>query len=362
MRDIELFSHHSSDRKSIADCTLCGACREVCPFLHEYGMPGEILKKIQSGQMDGVPDPFECSLCGLCGSVCPDGLRPGEFFLDMRRARVEACELDLAPYGGLLGYEKMGDSSLFSMLRVPDGGDTALFPGCTLSGTRSDSVRKLFQTLQPVVPKIGIAMGCCLKPSHDLGRQKFFEEHFGRLHDKLRSAGIGRVITACPNCQKVFSCYGGGIEAVTAYELLVDNQFVPQERFQESAVVHDPCPLRHDTKSQDAVRVLAKACGVEIQEFARRGARTQCCGEGGSVGCIRPEFATQWTELRQKQAAGRKIVTSCAGCAGFLGRVADVDHILDLLVGNRGRTPVKSPFTYLARLRLKWWFRRNIKG
>lgn len=368
MRDGNLFENGADGARSEArtevqcsDCTDCGGCVVHCAFLQEHGTPGQIAKMVESLPPSQWPDPFGCSLCGLCGAVCPEGVRPEELFLDMRRTRAQAGGLDLKQYGPVITYEKLGSSRLFSLLRVPEGGDTVLFPGCALPSTRSTTVRRLFQALQEIIPSVGIALGCCTKPSHDLGRTNFFDQQFGGLHARLVSAGVKRVVTACPNCQKIFSAYGGEIEAVTAYSLLADSGYEPVSAGGGTAIIHDPCPQRYDAATQDSVRTLTARCGVSVGKAKAERKRTQCCGEGGMVKFVRPDFADAWTSKRTAAAAGQRVVTSCAGCTNFLGATMDVDHVLDLLFDSRSARAIKPPFTYLARLRLKAWFKRMLR-
>jgi hypothetical protein len=83
-----------------------------------------------------------------------------------------------------------------------------------------------------------------------------------------------------------------------------------------------------------------------------------CCGEGGSAGFLRPDFARKWTEKRVEEANGIPIASYCAGCTHFLGNSAETFHILDLLLfpeatlANRAKVS-KTPFTYWNRYRLK---------
>jgi len=345
-------------KNTVTKCNHCGICVKSCAFLKEYGTPAKIAEKVLSSPDGDWPDPFECSLCGLCGAVCSEGLKPEELFLEMRRARTEVGALNLKQYRPVLSFEKLGDSNLFSFLRLPEGGDTVLFPGCALPVSRSKTVRRLFVALQSVVPDIGVALGCCLKPSHDLGRAAFFEDHFGRLHDALAAAGVRRVLTACPSCQKVFSSYGGNITSTTVYEVLAQSDFRPETLDGGDVVIHDPCPQRYETVIQDAVRSLAAACSLSVTDLAETRELTPCCGEGGMVKFVCPNFAEQWTEQRTIAANGRRIVTSCAGCVNYLGESGEVDHILDVLFDSRPEKKLKPPFTYWARLRLKKWFKK----
>lgn len=341
-----------------AGCVACGGCAVRCFFLQEAGTPASIAAKVRELPPDQWPDPFHCSLCGLCGAVCPQDMRPERLFIAMRRAMVRADVVDFKPYKPVLNYERIGGSELFSLLSVPDGGDTVLFPGCALPATRPTTVRRLFRALQDEVPKLGVALGCCYKPSHDLGREEFFEKRFGDLLGKLEQAGVKRVITACPNCQRVFRDYGSGIEAVPSIRLLAKGGYQPVPLSGPPTVIHDPCPQRYDRETQQAVRDLAERCGMTLEKTATQGAATRCCGEGGAVKFVRPEFAMAWTEQRERMAKGRRVVTSCAGCVNFLGRSTETIHILDAMFQSRPRFKVMPPLTYTVRLWLKSWFKR----
>jgi Fe-S oxidoreductase len=122
--------------------------------------------------------------------------------------------------------------------------------------------------------------------------------------------------------------------------------------------VHDPCPLRDDLHTQGAIRRILAAMGYAVVEMKHHGRRTVCCGEGGGVGAVKPEFAEHWATIRKREAGQRNIVTYCSGCTSYLNRVAPTVHIADLLyqpetVMNGHLTVPRPPFTYWNRLVLK---------
>ena len=76
------------------------------------------------------------------------------------------------------------------------------------------------------------------------------------------------------------------------------------------------------------------------------------------MGFHNPGFARAWGEKRRELTGEDRIVTYCAGCAGFLSRSGKVSHLGDLLFDPEkalaGKSKVsKSPVTYLNRLILK---------
>jgi uncharacterized membrane protein YdjX (TVP38/TMEM64 family)/Fe-S oxidoreductase len=347
-------------------CTECGACTQACAFLSHYGTPKAIATRFDFSSPRHQAIAYECSLCSLCRAVCPEKLDPFRLFLEIRREHVDGGHFDESAYGAILGYEKRGTSSLFSWYGLPEGCDTVFFPGCALPGTRPEVTRRMFADLQKLVPALGIVLDCCTKPSHDLGRQAHFHAVFGELTGYLCGQGIKRVLVACPNCFKMFKHYGNGIAVQTVYEFFQANDFKPERINAGREVgVHDACALREEVTVHQAVRGLLSRMGLTVAEMKHRGRRTVCCGEGGMVGFVKPEFAKAWGAIRKREAQGRPMVAYCAGCTGFLNRVSPTIHIADLLYRpeaalNGNLKVARSPITFLNRLLLKRRLRKEL--
>ncbi|MGD9007993.1 MAG: (Fe-S)-binding protein [Desulfobacteraceae bacterium] len=339
------------------DCVHCRHCVKECAFLRKHGTPGHIARQaVDRGLQDALA--FECSLCGMCSAVCPHSLKPAEMFLEMRRAsdrRSRSGDVSSCVY---LGFEKRGISPHLTYYALPKACSTVLFPGCALSATRPEMVLELFTVLRRKEPSLGMVLDCCTKPSHDLGRSEFFESAFGEMRRYLLSNGVRRVLTACPSCYKVFKTHGGDLMVETVYEVLAAEKKPVRIGTRQTVTIHDPCPLRFNEPIQSAVRTLASAQGLDIEEMPHHGARTFCCGEGASVSCTAPELAETWGRRRAEEAQGRQIITYCAGCDATLGKIVETRHILDILFprrhanGDRRAIP-GFPRTCWNRLRLK---------
>lgn len=348
-------------------CTECGACQRGCAFLTRYGTPKSIVTQHDFSSSRSQAIAYECSLCGLCTAVCPEKLDPAALFLEVRRRCAADGNLDESVYRTILGYEKKGYSPLFSWYGLPDGCDTIFFPGCALPGTRPAVTADLYRRIREIIPSVGLVLDCCTKPSHDLGRTERFQTLFGEMHAYLINRGIRNVVTACPNCTKIFRQYGLGMTVRTVYDLLHAGSKPNGAPVRGAAVtVHDPCPLRDDSTTQRAVRAMLTDMGYNVAEMKHRGKRTVCCGEGGTVGAVNRQLAGQWGALRRRESGGRRIVTYCAGCTGYLNRVVPTVHIADLLYqsGSDGVGKIKvarAPLTYWNRLRLKRAMRREIR-
>ena len=341
----------------LSSCTQCGACVRDCSFLQCYGSPYELADKYSKGLL-GDRVSFSCSLCRLCTAVCPEKIDPARLLWLMRCQQVENGNVDFGAYRAVLFYERLGLSNLFSQYYIPQNCRTAFFPGCALPGTRPAQFEMLTLLLQKMIPDVGVILGCCAKPSHDLGRLMFFRESFGRLHKRILESNIETIITACPSCHQIFVQYGCGVKIKTIYEVFDEHWSGNKTSETTLVTVHDPCNARFDKHVQKSVRSLLSKMGLPLLEMRHRGKRTFCCGEGGAAFCVAGGLAGSWIKRRWKEMKANHMVSYCAGCTDFLGKDQQVSHIVDLIFDKKqalaGKTPVsRSPFTYLNRLKLK---------
>ncbi len=348
-------------------CINCKLCQKECEFLRKYGKPKEIADSYDPSDKAHQGMPFECSLCQLCAAVCPVKINPTDMFLEMRRESVRRGAGDYPEHAVILGYEKRGTSKRFSYYTLPEGCDTIFFPGCALSGTRPDKVSALYEHMKKTLPALGIVLDCCTKPSHDLGRENYFQTMFHEMKEFFVKNGIREVIVVCPSCHEVFNRYGGEISVKTAYEFMVQNGPPDTGTLSGTVTIHDSCASRFEESVHTAIRELVSAKGLTIEEMTHSGVKTFCCGEGGSVGFLAPELSKKWGNLRKKEADGRRIITYCAGCANLLGSLTPTSHVLDLLFEPEatmagGVTVSKAPFTYWNRLKLKKRLQKSSNG
>ncbi|MCP3873744.1 MAG: (Fe-S)-binding protein [Desulfobacteraceae bacterium] len=339
-------------------CGGCDVCIKECDFLARYGNPGSIVNKYKADPDRWIATSFECSLCGLCTSVCPQALDPATMFQNFRKQAVEKGQGHFGKHQGLINYENKGTSKKYSLYSLPENCDTIFFPGCSLTGTRPDNTLKAYEYLKTHISNIGIVMDCCTKPSHDLGRQDYFDKTFSKLKLYLLENNIQTIIVACPSCHKIFNNYAPEFIVETIYDIMSSKGVEDKKKFSGQVTIHDPCPVRFENKIQDSVRLIVKAKGIEIIDTPHKRNKTFCCGEGGAVGCLSPDLAQGWTKKRIHEAHPHKIVSYCAGCVNLLSKKSDAIHLLDLVFDPEkamsGNAKVsKAPFTYLNRLKLK---------
>ena len=349
--------------KILNDCNSCGRCARDCAFLGKYGTPNEISAAFDPADPASLARPFECSLCGLCAVTCPQGLDLDALFLEMRREAVDRGFGEFPEHKPLLNYEKLGTSRRFTLYRLPKGCSAIFFPGCSLSGTRAGGVRELFAKLQGIDPAVGIVFDCCLKPSLSLGREQYVNAMFGEMSSWLLQQGVKKVLVGCPNCQTMFESLGHGLEVATVWEVMADSGG-QLPKISSRVTVHDPCVIRHSEPVQKAVRTLLERQGVTVEEMSHSGSNTVCCGLGGAVNMFNPGLGDSWREVRKKEAAGRRIITYCAGCVESLAPHTPTSHLVDLMFAPEQtvagkKKGARAPLTYLSRLRLKRDFKKR---
>lgn len=347
------------------NCTQCQICVNECNFLVSYGDPKTLADSYDPTSKRAHRIPFECSLCELCTAVCPHGVNPVGMFLEMRREAFAHGEALFPEHRRLRKYEKTGASKRYSWYALPQGCDTIFFPGCALTGSRSQTTLQVYQHLQQEIPTIGIVLDCCTKPSHDLGDSHFFNTMFGEMKNYLLKHGIKTVVVGCPNCQKIFSEYGLEFTTTTVYELLNTMPLPATPQTNGTVCIHDPCVSRFYAETQDSIRSLLHRKGLEINEPAHTRQRTLCCGEGGGVKSLSPGKAAKWENKRLIEANGERIVSYCAACTATFSSRTRSSHILDLLfepeqaLSNKA-SMAKAPLTYFNRLKLKSYLRRHM--
>ena len=337
-------------------CIECGMCRQDCRYLQQFGLPGEQARAANENRFN-LRQAFLCSLCGLCTEVCPQEIDPAAMFMALRIKAVVRGQGEFRQHRILKKYERRGNSPLFSWYGLPDKCTTVFFPGCALPGTRPARIVDLYTTLSRGIPQLGLVLDCCTKPSHDLGQRDYFKQQFSVLRRTLVEQGVREVLVACPNCFRMFNDYGSGLRVRTVYEQLADSM-KHHRRLTGTVTVHDPCGVRTRQEIHAAVRRLITGSGLVISEMKHHGCNTLCCGEGGAVSYLKPGFSANWGKMRQQEAEGRRVITYCAGCTGFLGRLTPTSHVVDLLFEPEKtlqglEKTAAAPFTYLNRLLLK---------
>ena len=110
-----------------AGCTECGRCSRDCLYLQQFGLPAEQARAVLENRLD-LRQVFQCSLCGLCTEVCPQKIDPAAMFMALRTEAVGRGQGEFRQHRVIKGYERRGNSPLFSWYGLPAGCTTVFFP------------------------------------------------------------------------------------------------------------------------------------------------------------------------------------------------------------------------------------------
>jgi Fe-S oxidoreductase len=168
---------------------------------------------------------------------------------------------------------------------------------------------------------------------YDLGDQEGFVRHARWLADRLRKAGVKKLITVDPHTtyalKELFPEYTGArFEVHPYFELLR----LKGGNGRRTVALHDPCFYgRYLGLSDVPARALADL-GIDCAPLDRSGAYTHCCG--GPAESISPSLAVEVGRRRldQLEATGAPIVAMCPICLGNLRKLgADVQDLSSVL-------------------------------
>lgn len=348
----------------------CRECVEACAYLAHYGAyPKRYVREIWNN--DGIVMGNRkanrmidgCTLCGLCAEICPNDLSMGDVCLDARRSMVRRGKMPPSHHDFGLRELAFYRSAEATLVRHQPGHATSavvFFPGCQLAGSRPDMVRAVYDHLRARIDGgVGLFLDCCGAPAHWAGRVDLADEIRAAFDAEWRRLGRPLVVTACSSCLKMFRDFHPEVPVESLWTRLrtIGLPDVPKVALGPLAI-HDPCTARHDVATQETVRAIAAARGVELRELG--GAeKTTCCGYGGLVAYADADVADRIVEARIA-ASPDDFLAYCAMCRDTFARHGKrTVHLLDLVFADAtAADPAGRPDPGLsrrrdARLRLK---------
>ena len=307
-RCLDLFEIEPDERMKHAlyTCMLCGSCQDRCFPVKEM----HPLKVIELLREDAVLDEWA----------------PLELFSEML-SNVEKYD---NPYGVPAEKRVEWAKDLLIKNALDEKVDYLLFVGDDYASFPSLYPR--MQAVARVLEKGGIDFGT-LGPEEVssgsalllIGDRDYFETLAAANIEKMKKAGVDKVITADPHTYTVLrEEYVKAIDievfhiAEVASLLIGEGKLEPKKKVALKAVYHDPCRLgRRFGVFDEPRRVLAAIPGLDLVEFPRSRKNSLCCGGGGSVFFFEPEYAGWVTNERLTEAeyAGADaVVTACPIC------------------------------------------------
>ena len=319
-------------------CSHCGKCTRRCEVLStpglDIGKVSEAYNKIVALPYDEQPQATveliasdyllynalrQCCFCGFCTAACkrhvlaPEKMRVfRELFMranlmpsdDSKLVMVDNEWHIFSAYRAIYGITYPEFISLDQAAEEGSGKvDTLFFPGCSLVSYAPDLMRAIGMWLSERGINWALSDACCGSPLMSAGL--FDRAHALRqgLIEKMRAAGISRMITICPGCTDEFHDeLPLDIEIVPLPEVLLKEALVVSDNANDagfapldvsSITFFDSCHDRNDMRNALAIRDLMRvfvpwATQVEMQH-AKRGSR--CCGAGGAVSSYDPQLS-----------------------------------------------------------------------
>ena len=311
----------------------CAACINGCEMLEYYRKkPRKLAVEVYTDSKANPPiathsmtrQAYSCNDCGQCKAVCPVGVDMGSLFRLSRQLRTHDAHYPRALHDYWLGEMAFhSDEAAFSYL--PDGCEYVFFPGCRLAASYPDHVEKAFDLLASRY-KCGLILGCCGAPAFWAGEEKLFDDNLARLRGLWEGAGRPRLVFACATCESLFEKYLPEAERVSLYSLLRADDVMAKR--DGAAAVFDPCAARDDPGTREAVRALASAAGLRLEEPRNKGG---CCGYGGQMRVANRKL---YDRIVARSARGSELpyIVYCANCREvFSASGKEAEHVLDLV-------------------------------
>ncbi len=366
-------------------CGRCGYCRSSCPVYQVIGWEsaaprGKISvakEAFSKGNRDALSEEFvrrlaQCTLCGACAEVCSTCIDTRAMWLELRR-RIAKCGRAPDAYRGirenLLARKNISTFDNADRLEwaqdldeepegleLKPGADVCYFVGCVSSFFPQAAqiplaVTQLFMAAGVDFTTLGGEEWCCGFPLFSTGFGDDAEEFIEHNIAVIKDLGIRTLVASCASCYHVWkheyseklAGYELEVLHVTEYlaRLVKENRFALGE-LDEVVTYHDPCDLGRNSGVFDAPREIIRSIpGVEFVELGHNREDSLCCGGGGNLQSADPELASRIAELRAqeiRESGATIVVSSCQQCeqmlsaavrrAGLAVRVMDISELL----------------------------------
>jgi glutamate synthase (NADPH) small chain len=341
-------------------CLLCECmeCVKVCEFMDHYrSYPKRYVREVYNNLsiVMGIHHANKminsCSLCGLCEEVCPNGLDMAEIFKEARRTMVKKGKMPPSAYDFALRDMEFSTGDQFVLNRHQPGfhkSKAVFFPGCQLSASSPDYVKKAYEYLcEKIEGGVGISLGCCGAPAEWAGEELIFAKNLQNIENNWLEMGRPKIITGCPTCYSIFKKNIPQMEVTSIYTVLeeIGIPSVAAEIAPKKLTIHDPCTIRREGQLHKSIRNILQKLGHQVSELENSCQTTECCGYGGLMQFANKELAEETVNRRIKQSNDDYLVY-CAMCRdNFVGQGKRVYHLFDLFFRNdqKDRAEIKGP-------------------
>lgn len=243
-------------------------------------------------------------------------------------------------------FIKLNQDFLFSKYMIRgEKSESIFFPGCSFMKFGNEIIYKTLKVLKQEDKDIEVCSLCCAYPSQVLN-EKYFKRNKEKIVKFILDRNVKKVYVACPNCQnmllKIKNEYNLNISVVMIYKILNEklNNIDKYETLDEEVVIHDPCIIRNDLKTQESIREILSKIGQKYEEPKSSRDKTMCCGNINMTHILNPKLAKKVcmkrvAELNEKSNI---IMSYCNGCLyAFKKCNSKTIHLIELIFGKQNK-------------------------
>ncbi|GHB01259.1 (Fe-S)-binding protein [Modicisalibacter luteus] len=313
------------DAETLWSCTTCRACVEECPMMIEHVDAIVDMRRFLTLEHGNTPNKGAEVLDNLIATDNPGGFDPG--------SRMHwAADLDLP---------LMADKHEAEVL---------LWLGDGVFDMRNQrTLRALVSVLHAAKVDFAV-LGNEERDSGDVARRLGDEATFQSLARRniatLEQYRFERIVTCDPHSFHVlkneYGELGGHYEVFhhsTYFNHLLVNGKLSLRAWKGGTVTyHDPCYLGRYNGEYEAPRDVLKALGIEVEEMARSGYRSRCCGGGGGAPITDIPGKQRIPDMRMndvRETGAELVAVGCPQCTAMLEGVveprAEIKDIAELV-------------------------------
>jgi len=344
-------------------CARCGYCNSVCPTYNlnkdkwESVSPRGKIALLREGLTDKnkaqfTDKLFQCTLCGACSEVCQTDIDLVSVWLELRREVSSKAPENIRQLNDIVNKtHNVTEHSNEERTRwtkrlqnlsqdlIKEKADVVYFVGCISSFFPATHV--IPQSFVQILDKAGInftildgSEWCCGLPNLAAG----FPEDAGNqiMHnvEAINKTGAKTLVTTCPGCYRIFRDEYKEIlkdkNIKMNFDVLHSTEFIEKlikdkkiklsgEAFNGKTVTyHDPCDLGKNSGIYDQPRnIINKVSGISFKELTNSRGECLCCGGGGNLGAVNPKLSAEITKqkiLEIKETGADTVISACQTC------------------------------------------------
>lgn len=353
-------------------CIQCFRCQEVCPAYNTGKILSpaalEINKRYHLNYGGAIDLPmtnliseeavWACTSCGACVDICPVGNEPMRDILDIRRnlsmmessfpkqleTAFKGMERNQNPWNVSQG-DRMKWAEGISVPTIEQNAEPEIlwWVGCapatdSRAQKTAQAFAKILNTAGVNYAVLGKNESCTGDSARRAGREDIFFGLATQNVEILNEVAPKRIVTTCPHClhtiKNEYPAFGGNYQVIHHTQLI--NELVGAGKISMNlegdnmkVTFHDPCYLGRHNKITDAPREDLKSAGVDFVEMPRNGAKSFCCGAGGSHAWKEEQPGTarvNETRFAEAKATGADTVAvGCPFCMAMMTSASNAD-------------------------------------